>query len=168
MCSGYSHQDIVRLVPKIDERRKCFKRFLQSDQHSNKRLRLDDEYDSTGEDEDVRNKRVAALEANEKQILENLSKNVTVQMVINSLYNVPDTMPIHFVRDYEEVLTGQDWTVSNRIAKLLAVHFLEAGVGPGYQIAGKISAKPERKNDDDMRDSDDVKDEDQKVCVCVL
>lgn len=123
-----------------------------------KRPKLDTE-------KDVYERQRQALDLNEKFVLDNFSKNICVQLLLNNFHKVPETIPTKFLIDYKESLQLGQAGDMKIISKILAEQFLESGVGPGSKIVGKTvlirEPSKDEKNDTKIQDND-VEDKDKR------
>lgn len=106
-----------------------------------------------------------ALELNEKYVIDNLSMDKLVHLVVTGLNSVPATMPAQFVTEYgKHVKLGQVGQLKI-ITKLMAAQFLEAGVGPGKKVVTKSPPVVEKLIDESCIkvEKDDSKDDKDKV-----
>lgn len=157
-CAGCSAQELAKLIPKPEDRRKYVKRVTTFDsQQVAKRPRLDLPKDKA----DATEKQKAALEANEKYVLDNLSIEKTVHLVINSLSKVPSTMPPQFPNDYVGFVSAGQVGQPKVIAKLLGAQLLEIGLGPGAKVATK--SPPVEKSIEEVVIKQEPEDKDEKV-----
>lgn len=130
---------MAKLLPKAEDRKKYVKRTAPYElQQVAKRQRLE----TTKGTSEATEKQKVRLEANEKYVLDNLSIEKTVHLVISSLNKVPDTMPAQFANDYVGFINSGKVGQVKVIAKLLGAQLLEAGLGPGVKIA--IKPPPEK------------------------
>lgn len=161
---GCTQQDVNKITPKVDEKRKAAKRLLKEQETAQqaKKAKLDD---------NVAEKQQQAIAANEEFIEENLNKNTAMQIVMKALCNVPENASKTFNADYlaskKIGATGEVKT----IAKLLAPLFVEAGVGPGSKIIGKTTlvketVEPEPEDTSDKMEVDETA-EKEKVSVII-
>lgn len=158
---GCSAQEITKLLPKPEERKKYAKRTTPFEpQQAAKKPRLDTLKEKTS---DTTEKQKTALEANEKYILDNLSIEKTVHLLINSLTKVPNTMPPQFASDYVGFVNSGQVGQLKVIAKLLGAQFLEVGLGPGGKIATK--SPPVEKLPEEVVIKKEPEDKDEKVSV---
>lgn len=144
--TGCTSQEINKLLPKADERRRYQKRTLSSEsliQQNNKRARLDPNvFDDEDENESLF---LNPQEANEQFILENLSLEKAVYLIFTHIPKLPSVAPTEFLKDYETYVT-QGYIGKIHLANVLAQQFTEAKVGPGVQIEAKQKAiEAERK-----------------------
>lgn len=132
---GCQAQEVTKLLPKPEERRKYVKRTIPFDSvQISKKPRLEKQKEKTV---DPAEKQKAALEANEKYVLDNLSIEKTVHLVMSGLTKVPNVMPSQFANDYVGFINSGQVGQPKVIAKLLGAQFLEIGLGPGAKIATK-------------------------------
>lgn len=131
-----------------------------------KRPRLETQKDKTV---DAAEKQKAALEANEKYVLDNLSIEKTVNLVLNALTKLPSAIPPQFANDYVGFINAGQVGQPKVIAKLLGAQFLEIGLGPGAKIATK--SPPAEKSANEVVIKTEPEDKDEKVsiyvCTCV-
>lgn len=125
----------------------------------------------TDSDLDIQEKQLSAADLNEQFITENLTKNVTMQLVMKTLQVVPDTMPPQFKSDYADLLKYEPAGNLATITKQIAYLFVEAGVGPGSKIVGKSPLLLKlpweiSKSEDKTKTADieETKNEKEKVC----
>ncbi|XP_017776938.1 PREDICTED: symplekin [Nicrophorus vespilloides] len=163
---GLTQNEINKMIPKVDENRKYTKRTLSPDtqERATKKPRLD--IAENDPDYDLVVKQKQALEVNENFIKDKLSKNLTVELVLKGLYDVPSRMPSIFKTDYAESLKLGPAGDIGIVAKLLSEQMVEAGVGPGSKIIGKtmlikdkLENKESKKRLRDEDDEDEVKSE---------
>lgn len=101
------------------------------------------------------------MEANEKYVLDNLSIEKTVHLVINSLSKVPNVMPVQFAGEYAGFISSGQVGQPKVVAKLMAAQFLEVGLGPGAKIATK--SPPAGKPIEEVVVKQEPEDKDEKV-----
>lgn len=137
---GCTQQEINKLVPKAEDRRRYNKRMLSSEsliQQNNKRARLDPSvYDDEDENESLF---LTPQEANEQFILENLTLEKAVYLIFTHIPKLPSVAPTEFLGDYEVFVT-QGNIGKIHLANVLAQQFTESKVGPGVQIEAKQKA----------------------------
>ncbi|KAB0797876.1 hypothetical protein PPYR_08869 [Photinus pyralis] len=132
---GYSMQELERMLPKADERRRYVKRSLNDEQlQPTKRPRL--EQDPNSEQQKL------ATDINEKFVLEKLNIDIAVQLVLKTLPKLPQTMPNQFKIDYSAFIKMGHVGELKVLGKMVAIQLLEAGLGPG---AEKFLAAPPAK-----------------------
>lgn len=138
---GVSAQEINRALPKLDEqqRKKYAKRNIETINNQQspsiplaKRPRLD----MTPESreiiiEDTEKPKEMALKMNEQFIFDNLNNETVTQIVMKTMHSLPNVMPAHFSSNYTPVANPGTSSQLRKLAKLLAIQFTEAGVGPG-------------------------------------
>ncbi|EFA02993.1 Symplekin-like Protein [Tribolium castaneum] len=134
---GYSQQDILKMVPKPDERRKYCKRTLsvESLQIYNKRPRLDPqiEFDNDTNDSDSQ----TLQELNENFVSENFTLERAVQMVFASMSKLPATMSPDFAKEYGKYVDSGKVGQFDVLTKLIATYLTEAGVSPSSKSFAK-------------------------------
>ncbi|XP_060516392.1 symplekin [Cylas formicarius] len=134
---GYLQQDINKMIPKAEERRKYQRRTLSlesSIEQLSKRPRLEQvssmDYDDTN---DSNFPSMTPQEVNEKFIMENLTIEKAIYLIFTNVPKLPNIMPASFVKDYGKyVLSGR--IGREYLAEALAAQFLAAKVGPGADI----------------------------------
>lgn len=162
ILSGCTQQEINKLTPKAEDRRKYNKRTLSSEsliQQSSKRARLDQSmFDDEEENDTVH---LTPQEANEQFILENLTLEKAVYLIFTHIPKLPSSAPTEFIRDYE-IFVAQGNIGKIHLANVLAQQFIEAKVGPGVQIETKQRAmdaeKKKREREEEMKN--------EKVDIC--
>lgn len=152
---GCSQQEIIKMIPKPEERRKPSKRSTTSESlQSSKKPRLEEK------ELELSEKQKLAIEANEAFILEHLNKNTALHLVLKSLVNVPDAMPESFKNDYLNAAKVGPTGHLKTISKLFAPQFVEAGVGPGTKYIGKTTLLKEVLNEKvDSKEDEEQKEE---------
>lgn len=115
---------------------------------------------------DPAEKQKVALQTNEKYVLDNLSIEKTVHLVISALTKIPNVMPSQFANDYVGFINSGQVGQPKVIAKLLGAQFLELGLGPGAKIATKLP--PTEKSTDEVVIKIEPEDKDEKVINCLL
>ncbi|KAJ8940017.1 hypothetical protein NQ314_010848 [Rhamnusium bicolor] len=158
---GSSQQDINKLIPKAEDRRKYNKRTLSSEslvQQIVKKPRLEPhpfDFDDTNDSQF----HLTPQEANEQFILENLTLEKAVYLIFTHIPKLPNTLPTDFITDYARFFkTGSIGKI--HLANVLAEQFTEANVGPGSKII--VKQKTTDSNKKRERESDDSKDEKDK------
>ncbi|KAF5275676.1 hypothetical protein FQA39_LY06788 [Lamprigera yunnana] len=123
---GYTQQEVQKMIPKIDERRRYIKRSYvdEQPQHS-KKARIDKDLDSEPQK--------LATEINEKFVYEKLNIDTGVQLVLSTLPKLPSIMPHQFKIDYTAFVKMGHVGELKLLAKMLAIQLLEAGLGPGVE-----------------------------------
>jgi symplekin len=127
---GYSQQDIIKIVPKAEERRKYCKRTLslESLQIYNKRPRLDPQIEFDNDTNDSEPQSLQDL--NEQFVAENFSLERAVQLIFSSISKLPSTMPSEFNKEYGKYLESGKIGQVDVVTKILASQFTEAGISP--------------------------------------
>ncbi|XP_030752389.1 symplekin [Sitophilus oryzae] len=160
---GCSQNDINKMLPKIEDRRKYQKRSLGLDalsQQLSKKPRIDPLLLVDLEDNDSNQTPLSPQDVNEKFILDNLTLEKAIYLIITNIPKLPLTMPASFAKDYSKYVS------SGRIGKehlagALAVQFVEAKVGPGVDV---IPEKPEsNKRKRDNKEVDEPKGKEEKI-----
>ncbi|KAF5307789.1 hypothetical protein FQR65_LT06661 [Abscondita terminalis] len=125
---GYTQQELQKMVPKIEDRRKFVKRSYVDDQPlpQSKKARLD-------KDEGADQQKLAT-EANEKYVLDKLNIDTVVRLVLSTLPKLPATIPAQFKIDYAAFLKMGHVGDGKVLGTMLAIQLLEAGVGPGMEF----------------------------------
>lgn len=162
---GCNTQEINKMIPKSDERRKYNKRTLSSEslvQQSMKKPRLtvtESEYIDEFIDPNL-----TPLEINEQYILENLTLEKAVYLIVTNIPKLPTAVLPDFIKDYAPFSsTGNIGKI--HLASVMAKQFIEAGVGPGIKVVPKevssevsIRKSSNRKRDRECEDIQSDKD----------
>lgn len=155
ILSGCTQQEINKLTPKAEDRRKYNKRTLSSEsliKQSSKRARLDPSMFM--DDEDIDSLLLTPQEANEQFILENLTLEKAVYLIFTHIPKLPSSAPTEFIRDYE-IFVAQGNIGKIHLANVLAQQFIETKVGPGVQIEAKQKAmeaeKKKREKEEEIK-----------------
>uniref|UniRef100_A0A6P7G6A9 Symplekin n=1 Tax=Diabrotica virgifera virgifera TaxID=50390 RepID=A0A6P7G6A9_DIAVI len=141
---GCSQTEINKMVPKADERRKYNKRLLSSEslvlQQNAKKPKLD-EQPAEVETEEVYDPNLTPQEINEQFILDNLTLEKAVYLIVTNIPKLPNQVPPEFLKDYAEYANTSN---IGRIplANIMAKQFLEANVGPGKKAEEKRKKSP--------------------------
>lgn len=165
MLLGCSSSEINKVLPKLEERRKYAKRKIptESPQISKKaRIETPPEVEETTSAE---KQQKVANEVNEKYILDNLTLEKAVHLVITGLNKTPNSMPSHFTNEYSVFVKNAQVGQPKVIAKLLAKQFFEADVGPGTKAAAKAVIKSSKAVNDGKMEVEDGKEEKEKVFI---
>lgn len=154
---GCSQQEISKMIPKVDDRKRSSKRSstIEITAQVSKKPRIDDK------DQELYEKQRQAIEANETFILENLNKNAALHIVLKSLHNVPDVMPDFFKADYTNATKVGPTGHLKTISKLFAPQWVEAGIGPGTKYIGKTTLVKEGVKEvvDDSKEDEEQKED---------
>lgn len=136
---GASNNEIMRAVPRISkaEHQKRSKRVntMQSQQVS-KRFKID----QTGEPKKViDDNQSKAKKINEDAIIKSLENlDNTVNLVIGTLPQLPETIPNNFLSNYTPIVGVSDAQLIKRIASKLSEDMTEAKLGPGAKLLTSI------------------------------
>lgn len=163
MLLGCSSSEINKILPKPEERRKYAKRKVPTEsQQISKRPRIGTppEIEETTA---LERQQKVANEVNEKYVLDNLTLEKAVHLVITGLNKIPNNMPSSFSNEYLVFVKNAQVGQPKVIAKLLAKQFFEADVGPGTKAAAKAVIKSSKVVDDDKIEIEDGKEEKEKV-----
>lgn len=159
---GCSQQDITKLIPKLEDRKRYNKRTLSlesSVMQTAKKPRIDP---STFELDDTSDSQfITPQEANEQFILENLTLEKAVYLIFTHIPKLPNTIPPNFVADYQKYFKGGN-VGKIALANVLAEQFTDANVGPGAKIVVK-ERTPEITNKKREREPEEAKEEKEKV-----
>ncbi|VEN62446.1 unnamed protein product, partial [Callosobruchus maculatus] len=120
------------MIPKADERRKYSKRTLSSEsliQQSALKRRMMEQESVDSEDVPIESQ-LTPKEINEQFIMENLTLEKAVYLIVTNIPKLPPTLPPEFVRDYADFVTNGN-IGKVHVANVMAAQFIEAGVGPG-------------------------------------
>lgn len=162
MLLGCSSSEINKVLPKPDERRKYTKRKMPTEAPQiSKKPRI--ETPPEPEETTAEKQQKVANEVNEKYILDNLTLEKAVHLVITGLNKIPNSMPSNFTNNYSGFVKNAQVGQPKIIAKLLAKQFFEADVGPGTKAAAKAVIKSSKVTDDDKMEIEDGKEEKEKV-----
>ncbi|XP_018561363.1 symplekin isoform X1 [Anoplophora glabripennis] len=158
---GCTQQDIAKLIPKLEDRKKYNKRTLSTEssvQQIVKKPRLEA---SSFELDDTNDSQFdTPQEANEHFILENLTLEKAVYLIFTHIPKLPNTIPPNFVADYQKYFKGGN-VGKMPLANVLAEQFTEARVGPGAKVVVK-ERTPETNSKKRERESEETKDEKEK------
>ncbi|KAL3281104.1 hypothetical protein HHI36_004328 [Cryptolaemus montrouzieri] len=163
---GFSQNDITKMIPKAEERRKYTKRTLSFESlqlHQPKRQKIDAEIDVDAEES--KDRKLTPEEINEKFVADKLTLEKVVEIIEISLTKLPDTMPVSFTKDYDKFVKAGSVGNKEIIHMLMANLLTENGLGPGGPIekSEDKGKKREREGDDDRGDEDKAKKEKSKV-----
>ncbi|XP_063902796.1 symplekin isoform X2 [Zophobas morio] len=156
---GYSQQEISKMVPKAEERRKYCKRTLsmESLQIYNKKPRLDPQIDF---DNDTNDSEPQSLqEINEQFVMENFTLEKAVQLIFSSINKLPTTMPFEFSKEYSKFVDSGRVGQVEILAKILATQMTEASVSP----PGKFFMKKNEEVKPPEKEIEEDKDEKEKL-----
>ncbi|KAF7266373.1 hypothetical protein GWI33_020398 [Rhynchophorus ferrugineus] len=160
---GCSQNDINKMIPKIEERRKYQKRSLSSEnlqQPVAKKFRSDVIPSFDLEDNDTNLVPMTPLAANEKFVFDNLTVEKAVYLVMTSIPKLPPVVPPSFLKDYAKyVFSGR--IGKEHIASCMASQFLDAKVGPGVDIVCPEKLDTNKRKRD--RDADELKEREEKI-----
>ncbi|KAK4880146.1 hypothetical protein RN001_008292 [Aquatica leii] len=125
---GYTQQELQKMVPKVEDRRRFVKRSYADDIPAVqvKKAKLDKDVDSE--------KQKLATDVNEKFVSDRLNIDVAVQLVLSTLPKLPATIPAQFKIDYAMFLKMGHVGDLKVLARMLGIQLLEAGVGPGVEF----------------------------------
>ncbi|CAG9859181.1 unnamed protein product [Phyllotreta striolata] len=143
---GCSQSEINKLIPKAEERRRYNKRTLSAEslvvQHNIKRARLEESL-SNIDVEDTIDPRLTPQEINEQFILDNLTLEKAVYLIVTNIPKLPLQASNEFIREYAEyVNSGKVGRIY--LANALAKQFTDSNIGPG-KTAEKQKSPPEPK-----------------------
>ncbi|CAH1966093.1 unnamed protein product [Acanthoscelides obtectus] len=141
---GCSQQEINKMIPKADERRKYNKRMLSSESliHQSAMKRRLEHEPMDAEDVPVESQ-LTPQEINEQFIMENLTLEKAVYLIVTNIPKLPPTLPPDFVRDYADFVTSGN-IGKVHVANVMAAQFTEAGVGPGAKVTQPAAAAEEK------------------------
>lgn len=135
---GCTSQEITKLLPKPEERKRYSKRSLNTESTQiAKKARLETQPANDG----LEKQQKAALEANEKYIIDGLTLEKAVSLIVTGLNKVPAAMPNFFSDEYAVFVQSGQVGQTKIIAKLLAKQFLDADLGPGAKLITKTAEK---------------------------
>ncbi|CAG9771248.1 unnamed protein product [Ceutorhynchus assimilis] len=164
---GCTQNEINKLVPRSDERRKYQKRTLaESSERASKRARVERTHEEEVpviqlQPEEIEEEEELSLaktpqEANEKFINTNLTVEKAIYLIFTNIPKLPINMPASFNKEYAKYVSsgriGKQY-----LAEVLAAQFVDAKVGPGVNV--KVEEKLEQTNKR-KRDNEDGKKED--------
>lgn len=164
---GYTQQDVTKMIPKPEDRRKYSKRVLSAESSiqssASKRARLDTNFDY----EDNDSLPEAPFIWSEQTLLENLTLEKTVYLIITTISKLPSTMPYGFRENYNKYVKSGNIN-KNTLASILINQFVDAEIVPksSKNLHDKeldvINKKRERENDD-LKDEKPAKKERTKI-----
>ncbi|XP_073827716.1 symplekin scaffold protein [Musca autumnalis] len=148
MDLGASQGEIQRAIPKMDkqEQQRRQKRILEMANSTTKRRRLgpsgDDDMDEVKgsrqvqemviDEEELEKQKQKSNKVNEKFIAEHIrSTKTVVDLVVECLPKLPETVPEHFLREFEPI---KDLSIPQQVSKisnLLGQQMTERKIGPG-------------------------------------
>lgn len=158
---GSTNSEIAKAIPKLDKKEQARrnKRALENAAaNAAKRIKIENverpvrremEIDQIEVDE----QKLRSTKINESFILERLTSNqVVTELIVESLQNLPNEMPAHFLRNYVTEPNATLEQRSQRIAKQLAELMTAERLGPGAAEITKVPPmKPKGSVDDDRR-----------------
>lgn len=151
---GYTQQDITKMLPKAEERRKYCKRSLsmESLQIYNKKPRLDPHIDFDNDTNDSETQ-----DFNEVFLMENFKLEKVVQLVISSMSQLPAQVPNEFIKEYGKYVEDGKIGNVNFLTKTLANYLTDAGIN-----LTKFVSKEEVKVVE--KEAEEDKEEKERVC----
>lgn len=166
---GCSQSEINKMIPKADERRKYNKRMLSAEslvvQQNIKRARLEDP--SHNDVEETFDPLLTPQEVNEQFILDNLTLEKAVYLIVTSIPKLPLQPPSEFIRDYADyVNSGNIGRI--HLANALAKQFTEANIGPGKNVKQKTPTESKKRAREEEAKEDKEKPPPKKEKVKVL
>lgn len=164
---GLTQQEVQKLIPKAEERRRYTKRVIQEEpsHQNNKKAKLDS---SSNSDLNEQLQKLAT-ETNEKYVLERLNIDTAVQLVLSTSPKLPAVIPNQFKIDYTAFMKMGHVGELKVLAKMLAIQLLEAGIGPGADVLKDPPNQKEKSPEQESSKKRELDDDDKdKVCVIII
>ncbi|OQV18470.1 Symplekin [Hypsibius exemplaris] len=128
---GASNTDVNRARPKWQEVQKRKRSDSSSDPAAKRVKGYEDSRRSASDTAVASDPQALAVDINMKTIVDKLTPNNVIELVLTNMKKLPSTMPTQFNATYTPIGSGPIEGILQHLARLMAVQMVAAGVGPG-------------------------------------